>query len=61
MARSYVQRSVGLAGVAAVGVLIGRWAARLSAALLRGNAAMHGRAGYPPRPLSGRSLLRLAP
>ena len=50
LARAYVARAPGL-GPQAVGLVVSRWAARLSAALLRGNAAVLRRAGYsiPPR------------
>ena len=49
-ARAYVARAPGL-GPEAAGLAVARWAARLSAALLRGNAAALRRAGYsiPPR------------
>ena len=46
-ARAYVARTVGL-GDDATGLVVARWGARLSAALLRGNAAVHRRAGYAP-------------
>jgi hypothetical protein len=50
LARAYVARAPGLEAQA-VGLVVSRWAARLSAALLRGNAAVLRRAGYslPPR------------
>ena len=50
LARAYVARAPGLEPEA-VGLVVSRWAARLSAALLRGNAAVLRRAGYsiPPR------------
>ena len=46
-ARAYVARALGLGGEA-VGLVVARWAARLSAALLRGNAATLRRAGFAP-------------
>ena len=50
LARAYVAKTPGL-GSDAVGLVVSRWAARLSAALLRGNAATLRRAGFaPPRP-----------
>ena len=50
LARAYVARAPGLEPEA-VGLVVSRWTARLSAALLRGNAAVLQRAGYsiPPR------------
>jgi hypothetical protein len=45
LARAYVARAPGF-GDDAVGLVVARWSARLSAALLRGNAAVHLRAGY---------------
>ena len=47
LARAYVARTPGF-DAAAVGPVVARWAARLSAVLLRGNAAAHRRAGYTP-------------
>ena len=37
-------------GLNAVNLVVSRWMARLSAALIRGNAAVHRRAGYTPTP-----------
>ena len=50
-AREHVQRGVALGEGYASGaeaLVLARWVARLSAALLRGNAAVHRRAGYAP-------------
>ena len=47
LARAYVARAAGL-GEDATGLVVSRWMARLSAALLRGNAAIYRRAGYTP-------------
>ena len=45
LARAYVLRTPGL-GASAVSAVVGRWSARLSAALLRGNAfVLRGRGG----------------
>ena len=52
-AREHVSRSRDLgevAGVGAVGLVVARWGARLSATLIRGNAAVYRRAGYTPPP-----------
>ena len=46
-ARAYVARTPGF-GPEAQGLVVARWAARLSATLLRGNAAVLRRAGYSP-------------
>ena len=46
-ARAYVARTPGLDPLAQ-GLVVARWAPRLSAALLRGNAAVLRRAGYSP-------------
>ena len=47
LARAYVAKTPGLASDA-VGLVVSRWAARLSAALLRGNVATLRRAGFAP-------------
>ena len=49
LARAYVRRTAGL-GDSALGAVVSRWACRLSATLLRGNAAALRHAGWsPPR------------
>ena len=55
-------------GLDAPGPVVSRWVARLSAALMRGNAAVHRRAGYWTPPLNvavevaqGASLAHLVP
>ena len=53
LAREHVSRGLDLgelSGVGAVGLVLSRWAARLSATLIRGNAAVYRRAGYTPPP-----------
>ena len=50
-AREHVQRGTAVGErytSGAEALVLARWAARLSAALLRGNAAVHRRAGYSP-------------
>ncbi len=66
LARAYVVRALGL-GPEATGRVMAHWAARLSAALLRGNAAVLRRAGCTPPPWThvdvadGSPLARLVP
>ena len=53
LAREYLGQSDGCEAPLrslATGPVVSRWMARLSAALLRGNAAVHRRAGYWPPP-----------
>jgi len=53
LAREHARHSLDLgaeSGRDAVGLIVSRWMARLSAALIRGNAAVHRRAGYCPPP-----------
>ena len=54
LAREYVQRTPGLAP-SAVGLVVGRWAARLSAHLVRGNAMVL-EAVVPSPPLKDASV-----
>ena len=56
-----------VSGLNPVGLVVSRWMARLSAALIRGNAAVHRRAGYAPSgpipadPSPGGPLAHLVP
>ena len=53
LAREYVRHSLDLgsgSGSNAVGLVVARWMARLSAIFIRSNAAVHHRAGYAPLP-----------
>ena len=48
LARAYVRRSAGMEATIGPALVLARWAARLSAALIRGNCAVFRRAGYAP-------------
>ena len=55
LARAYVRRTAGL-GCDALGAVVARWSARLSAVLIRGAAAVLRRAGFVAPPVARGAL-----
>ena len=61
LARAYVLRAPGMDPAAGPSLVLARWMARLSAALIRGNAAVFRRAGYASASLPHEDLLAGGP